>query len=64
MRELSVQEVGMVGGGGDEGPPETMGVDCFVSLIGFGVSPFFGPAAIFYSAVGAVASCYGTDFGS
>lgn len=63
MRELSLQEVGMVGGGNDS-PPETMGVDCFVSLIGLGVSPFFGPTAIFYAGIGAFASCYGTDFSS
>lgn len=64
MRELSVQEIGMVGGCGDEGPPETMSVECFVSLVAFGISPFFGPATTFFSAVNAFTNCYGTDFTS
>ncbi|ALO47163.1 hypothetical protein PS2015_2529 [Pseudohongiella spirulinae] len=63
MRELSVQEVGMVGGGNDS-PPETMSVQCFVSLVAFGVSPFFGPGAVYGAAINAFTNCYGTDFTS
>ena len=63
MRELCVQEIGMVGGA-NVGPPETMSVQCFVSLVTFGISPFFGPSAMFFSAVSAFTNCYGTDFTS
>ena len=64
MRELSVQEIGMVGGGNSDGPPETMGVGCFAALVLVVVSPFFGPAMMISSAVGAISACEGVDFTS
>jgi|GEM_PF-2141385 len=63
MRELSMQEVGMVGGGSDS-PPATMGVGCFSALVLVGISPFFGPAMMVGAAVGAISACEDVRFSS
>tara|TARA_R110002072_G_scaffold284396_2_gene448441 strand:- start:34054 stop:34392 length:339 start_codon:yes stop_codon:yes gene_type:complete len=64
MRELSMQEIGMVGGGGDEGPPETMGMGCFSAMIFIGISPLLGISGMIGAAFNAFSSCEGVDFTS
>jgi hypothetical protein len=61
MRELSSQEVMLVGGGS---PPQTMDVGCFAAMVYLGISPFFGPGAIVSAVFSVVTACHDVDFTS
>lgn len=55
MRELTGNEMTLVSGGS---APQTMDFGCFAASVYLGVSPFFGPAAVFGAAFGVVSACY------
>lgn len=63
MRELGAEEVRLVSGGNDA-PPQTMGVGCFSAMVLIGISPFMGPTGMIGAFFNAMSACEGVDFTS